>query len=94
MTTQEKKFYEFWNTNLKGKVTVPTAVLTEAYFHLYNKQWYGGACSVCLRQLGQELKDRFYAFDKLVQAEQIIESLKNETPEPPKNKGGRPKKIQ
>ena len=73
MKTNEIKFIEYFEENLKGKTSVLTVYITEAYFHYYQKQYFGGTCNRCLSGIFQELKDIYKRLKDQQLAEVIVE---------------------
>ena len=64
MKDNELKFYEFWKEHCKGKVSVQTKYITEAYQMFYKRQYVGGTCTRCLQIVSSELKKLYERLDK------------------------------
>lgn len=73
MTDNEIKFVEFWEKYLKGKVSVQTKLITEAYFHLYGKIYQGPTCGRCIQTLGGDLKKIYQKLAPIYNEQKIKE---------------------
>lgn len=73
MTHNERIFFDYWYENIKGKVHIPTRLLTESYFYYYGRPYMGATCGRCLSGVGQELKDIFNRLLKQFNDQQYIQ---------------------